>query len=453
MKTELLNKIMKSKSKFKETEIGTIPEDWEEYKLENLIDIKHGFAFQGSFFSNEPTKDILLTPGNFNIGGGFKDTKFKYYKGEYPPEYILKEDNIIISMTDLSKKGDTLGCPAKIPNSKDKRYLHNQRLGLVVFKSNKILNDFLYWLFRTKQYQNFIVNSATGSTVKHTSPSRIREYKFFASKKINEQRAIAKILSDLDEKIELNHQMNKTLEKTGQAIFKHWFVDFEFPNEKGKPYKSSGGEMMDSELGEIPKGWEIKTVEDIVTVKGGTTPSTKKSEYWEGGLINWCTPKDLSKVSFPVLLDTEKKITEEGLSTISSRLLPTGTLLLSSRAPIGYLAISDIPVAINQGFIAILCNKELSNYYMLFWVYSNMDEIKSRANGTTFQEINKANFRTIKIIVPPNNVLKDFNRIIGKLYSEIVNKEKESKSLSQTRDSLLPKLMSGKIRVGLNNEQ
>jgi len=127
------------KTKFKETEIGLIPEDWEVKELKSVIDIKHGFAFKGEFFTDEPNEHIVLTPGNFNIGGGFKAQKFKYYLSDYPEEYALKEGDIVVSMTDLSKEGDTLGYSAKIPPSKEKTYLHNQRLGLLQFKSKKYI--------------------------------------------------------------------------------------------------------------------------------------------------------------------------------------------------------------------------------------------------------------------------------------------------------------------------
>jgi type I restriction enzyme S subunit len=148
------------------------------YVLGDIIDIKHGFAFKGEFFSQTETDDVLLSPGNFKIGGGFKDDKFKYYNGIYPKEYILKENDIIVTMTDLSKEGDTLGYSAKIPFSENIKYLHNQRLGLVQFKSEVFDKDYIYWLLRTKEYQSFIVNSATGTTVRHTAPTRIKEYEF-----------------------------------------------------------------------------------------------------------------------------------------------------------------------------------------------------------------------------------------------------------------------------------
>ncbi|MCZ2130358.1 MAG: restriction endonuclease subunit S, partial [Bacteroidia bacterium] len=208
--------------------------EWKTYKLGDLIDVKHGFAFKGEFFSDEPTEDILLTPGNFKIGGGFKTDKFKYYKGDYPKSYVLKEGDILITMTDLSKAGDTLGYSAKIPKHTGINYLHNQRLGLVQFKSDNIDPDFLYWVLRTKPYQYYIVGSATGSTVKHTSPTRICSYEFQAPKDKGEQQQIAQILTLLDDKIELNLQMNQTLEAMAQAIFKEWFVNFNFPGFDGE---------------------------------------------------------------------------------------------------------------------------------------------------------------------------------------------------------------------------
>ncbi len=262
-----------------------------------------------------------------------------------------------------------------------------------------------------------------------------------------EQRAIADILGSFDDKIALNQEMNITLEKIGQSLFKQWFVDFEFPNEKGKPYKSSGGEMVDSELGGIPKGWQVRKVGDVIDIFGGTTPSTKEPKYWEGGTIHWVTPKDLSELDSPVLIDTERRITPQGLATISSGLLPAGTVLLSSRAPIGYTAISQIPVSINQGFIAMVCSHELPNYYVFSWVEYNLDIIKSVASGTTFEEVNKSNFRRLGILVPPSGLLSKFSTIFGSLYECILNSSFQARTLASVRDSLLPRLMSGQIRV------
>lgn len=425
--------------------------NWKEYILGDIINVKHGYGFKGEFFSETPTKDLLLSPGNFYIGGGFKSGKLKYFKGEYPKEYILSEGDVIITMTDLSKEGDTLGYSAQIPAHKDIRYLHNQRIGLMQLKNQEFSREFLYWLLRTRTYQEFIVSSATGTTVRHTSPTRIYDYKFKAPN-LETQTAIAEILSSLDNKIEINNQINQNLEALAQALFKQWFVDFEFPDKNGNPYKSSGGKMIESELGEIPDGWNTGKLDEIVNIKGGTTPSTKEPLFWNGDFY-WTSPKDLSNLKFPVLLTTEKKVTEKGLKKISSGLLPKGTLLLSSRAPIGYLAITEIETAINQGYIAINSKNGFSNLYMLYWLKQNMDLVIERANGSTFLEISKSNFREIKTSFPPLEVHNKFILQLDLLFKQLTLNLKENKELETLRDLLLPKLMSGELEVKAVKDQ
>ena len=225
----------------------------------------------------------------------------------------------------------------------------------------------------------------------------------FNAPDITTQRRIADILSALDDKIELNRQTNATLEAIAQAIFKEWFVDFNFPG--------ATGEMVESELGMIPHGWRVESLGEILEVKGGTTPSTKEERFWNGE-YHWATPKDLSNLSSPILLTTERKITAEGVEQISSGILPAGTLLLSSRAPIGYLAISDIPVSINQGFIAINA-KATSNLFILHWLKENMETIISRANGSTFLEISKTNFREIELVTPDAQIAQMYDKVIA----------------------------------------
>ena len=253
-----------------------------------------------------------------------------------------------------------------------------------------------------------------------------------------EQRRIAAVLGALDDKIELNRKMNRTLEEMAQAIFKSWFIDFD-----GVPPE----DLVDSELGPIPRGWEVSEIGDRVRVMGGGTPSTKKTEYWESGSHRWTTPKDLSTANSPVLLDTLRKITDVGLAKISSGLLPKGTFLLSSRAPVGYTAIAMIPVAVNQGYIAIPPGDDLSPLYMYHWCVANLDVIKSHAGGTTFQEISKRNFRPLKITVPPAREMHKFDEVVSLLFGRITESEREIRTLAQLRDTLLPKLISGEIQV------
>ncbi len=272
------------------------------------------------------------------------------------------------------------------------------------------------------------------------------------------QRAIARILGSLDDKIELNRRMNRTLEELAAAIFKSWFVDFDPVVARAEGRQPFGmdaetaalfsDKFEESEMGAAPVGWRVAPIGELVKVVGGTTPSTGNAAYWEDGTVAWATPKDLAGLPDPVLLDTERHITQAGLQQISSGLLPAGTVLMSSRAPIGYLAISEIPVAINQGFIAVICDRELPNHYVLHWLRENMEVVESRANGTTFLEISKANFRPIPALVPPEPILQRFTELAGKLHEMIIANARESLTLAAIRDALLPKLMSGEVRVG-----
>jgi type I restriction enzyme S subunit len=269
---------------------------------------------------------------------------------------------------------------------------------------------------------------------------------------LSEQQGIASVLSALDDKIELNRRMNETLEAMARAIFKDWFVDFGPTRAKMEgraPYLAPDiwslfPDRLDDEG--KPQDWTTSTIGQEVEVVGGSTPSTKEAAFW-GGNISWATPKDLSSLSTPVLLSTERQITEAGLTQIGSGLLPAGTVLLSSRAPIGYMAIAQIPVAVNQGFIAMICKKRLSNVFVWLWTQANMETVHQNANGSTFQEISKANFRPIEVTVATPELLRAFDETSRPLFDRIVANEQENRTLAATRDFLLPKLMSGEVRV------
>jgi len=277
--------------------------------------------------------------------------------------------------------------------------------------------------------------------VQHTGVARFQFTRFADAVRVPVpalpvQRRIAAILGALDDKIDLNRRMNRTLEEMAQAIFKSWFIDFD-----------GYTDLVDSELGPVPRGWEVSEIGSAVKVVGGSTPSTANPSFWEGGLHHWTTPKDLSAATSPLLLTTERLITDAGVASISSGLLPVGTFLLSSRAPIGYTAIARVPVAINQGYIAIPPGGRLSSLFLLHWTKTNLDVIKSRAGGTTFQEISKSNFRPILVAVPPVENLGRFDRVVGPLFDRIEVNERQTATLAALRDTLLPKLISGEVRV------
>jgi type I restriction enzyme S subunit len=273
---------------------------------------------------------------------------------------------------------------------------------------------------------------------------------------LHDQRAIAHILGTLDDKIELNRRMNETLEAIARALFKSWFVDFDPVRAKAKGRDTSlpprlaklfPNSFEESEVGAIPLGWHVTSIDRLAAVAGGTTPSTKDPSFWEEGTHCWATPKDLSSLNSAVLLDTERRITDAGLSQVGSGLLPEGTVLLSSRAPIGYLAITEVPAAINQGFIAMTPIADVPSMFLLLWAQSAHEEIVSRANGSTFPEISKANFRRLPVLAPDKPILKIFRRLVEPIHARIVGNERESRTLAILRDTLLPKLLSGELRI------
>jgi len=332
-----------------------------------------------------------------------------------------------------------------------------QRMVLLRPDPKKCDSRFLLYAVQSSAVQNeILVNEGTGSTVSNLRIPLLEALPI-PSPPLPEQKAIASILGALDDKIELNRRMNVTLEAMARALFQSWFVDFDPVRAKLDGRQPAGldpataalfpASFQDSPLGHIPEGWTIDPVGEVVDCVGGGTPSTAEAKYWEGGIHHWTTPKDFSSLQAPILLDTDRKITDAGIARISSGLLPVGTLLLSSRAPVGYLAITAMPVAINQGFIAMKCNQRVSNYFMLNWCQTNMAEIESRATGTTFAEISKQNFRPIPVVLPPKAVIAAFTATVARLYAQITANLRQSRTLAALRDILLPKLLSGELPV------
>lgn len=295
---------------------------------------------------------------------------------------------------------------------------------------------------------------------------------------ITEQKAIAHILGSLDDKIELNRWMNETLEAMAQALFKSWFVDFDpvidnalaagndIPEElkeradvrealgdARKPLPEEIQNLFPSEfehteeIGWIPEGWKVSTVGEEVEIVGGGTPSTKDESYWTLGMHAFCTPKDMSTLPTKILLNTERLLTDKGVAKVSSGQLPSGTVLMSSRAPIGYLAIADVPVTVNQGIIAMVKQERFSELFLLCWASCNMDKIMARANGSTFLEISKKNFRPIPFLLPEDDIRKAFNRQTDTITKRLITCTRNMKELSAIRDTLLPQLLSGEMRI------
>ena len=265
------------------------------------------------------------------------------------------------------------------------------------------------------------------------------------------QHGISDLLSPLDDKIELNRRMAETLEAMARAFFRSWFVDFD-PVRARAEDRPTGlpddlAALFPDRFGDdgLPLGWTRRPFGEIFDVSGGNTPSTANPVFWNGP-HQWATPKDLSSLSSPVLLQTERQLSDAGLQQCSSGLLPSGSLLLSSRAPIGYMAFTVQPTAINQGFAGIV-KKNTSTAYAWCWCDANMDMIVGNAGGSTFPEISKSVFRQLSMLIPRQRVLKAFSDAVEPLIARIIALVREQQTLASLRDTLLPKLISGELRI------
>ena len=251
------------------------------------------------------------------------------------------------------------------------------------------------------------------------------------------QKNIVSILSSLDRKIELNNKINADLEEMAQAIFKNWFVDFE-------PFKD--GKFVDSELGMIPEGWKVGRLDEIADVVGGSTPSKAKPEYYTQKGIAWLTPKDLSNHPAVYTSRGEIDITEEGYNSTSTKLMPKGTILFTSRAPIGYISIAQNDICTNQGFKSLVPKKAGTCFLYCFLKYVT-PEIENKSTGSTFKEASGALMKSLQVIKPEQKVFEEFEEIVSPLFARIESLEKENSRLSLLRDTLLPRLMSGELEV------
>ncbi|MFC0298241.1 restriction endonuclease subunit S [Geobacillus jurassicus] len=319
----------------------------------------------------------------------------------------------------------------------------------IVLRAKEGITDskFVYYLAISPEFRNIAIKSMTGSSGRQRVQSDVLVNTVIDLPPLEEQKRIANVLSAIDDKIELNNEINQTLEELAQTIFKRWFVDFEFPNENGEPYKSSGGKFVESKLGMIPEGWRVATIGDLGDVVGGGTPSKKREDYFTQNGIPWITPKDLSNSKNRYVERGSVDITEEGLKNSSAKLLPKGTVLFSSRAPIGYIAIAKNEVTTNQGFKSVIPHKDIGSEFVFQVLKYNKDLIESRASGTTFKEISGGELKKVPIVLPKMEVIQRYNEAVRSLGELICNNEEEINALISMRDSLLPKLMSGEIRV------
>lgn len=310
------------------------------------------------------------------------------------------------------------------------------------FKTNGKLNSiYLYYWFLTKQQELKSFNRGSGQpSIRKTDIENMT----ILIPDINNQNKIVKILSSIDKKIKVNNELNKNFQKLSQELYKRWFVDFEFPDENGKPYKISGGKMVESELGEIPEGWEIKNIKDIAKCVLGGTPSRGNPDFWNGN-IAWINSGKINE--FRILEPTEY-ITELGLKKSSTVLLPKKTTVIAiTGATLGQVSLLEIDSCANQSVIGIIGNdSKFSEYIYLLINYSIMNIISMQTGGAQ-QHINKNNVESFKVLVPNKVIIEKFHEIVKPLFEKISLNCFENKNLKNLNTTLLPELLNGTVNV------
>lgn len=317
----------------------------------------------------------------------------------------------------------------------EKNYFLGQRL--VLFRANNKMCDGRFLMYSLLWHDNkqAIISKGVGSTVAHL---RVPECENIEIKvpDLDVQHRIADILSAYDDLIENNQKQIKLLEEAARRLYKEWFVDLRFPGHENT-------KIVDG----VPEGWRVASIADICDTVGGGTPSTKIQSYYEKGDILWVTPTDITRNFSLALLDTEKKITPEGLKNSSAKMLPAETILMTSRASVGFFGMCKYEVCTNQGFISCIPKRENLQMYLLFNLKSRVEEIRQKAGGSTYLEISKTVFRELKIILPKDEVLAEYQKNVHDIFDEIYCRTEMIKNLVDMRNRLLPKLMNGEVEA------
>lgn len=386
-------------------------EEWKECKLSDICDYGKDRIEVSSLDNSNYISTENMLPNRAGI-----TTATTLPTGELTPSFEI-DDTLVSNIRPYFKKiwkaTFSGGCSADV----------------LVFKAKEnVSKEYLYYVLADDEFFKYSMTTSKGTKMPRGDKTSIMNYPVKLPP-LPTQQKIAAILSSLDDKIELNNKINTNLEQQAQALFKNWFVDFE-------PF---GGKM--------PEGWKVGKLSEIGTIVGGSTPSKAKKEYYTNKGIAWITPKDLSNDKSKFISHGEIDITELGFKNSSAIKMPKGTVLYSSRAPIGYIAISKNEVTTNQGFKSVIPNPNVGNAYIYYFLRSNFELIDNMASGSTFKEISGTAMKNVPVLIPDDKTLYNFQTMCETLFSQQELLENENRNLSAIRDTLLPKLMNGEIEV------
>jgi type I restriction enzyme S subunit len=412
------------------------------FKLSSIIDIISG---------GTPKTDVKKYWENGTIGW-LSVTDFNNdLRYVYSTEKKITDEGLKNSNTKLLNKGDiiisargTVGALAQIGTP----MCFNQSCFGLRGKKGIVETDFLYYAL--KNYVHNIKKRSQGSVFDTINLNSFELMEIEIPKELSTQQKIVSLLSALDSKIELNNRINTELEAMAKTLYDYWFVQFDFPDKNGKPYKTSGGKMVwnDELKRDIPEGWAKGSLSSLGEIIGGSTPPREIEEYFTTDGTAWITPKDLSlNTGNKFITKGELDVSHKGIKAASLNIMPKGTILLSSRAPVGYLAISREDVTTNQGFKSFVPDKGFSTEFVYYTIKNMIPAIENNAVGSTFKEISAATLKIIPICLPVKKVVDNYTDIVKPIFDRQNNLEIENQKLTELRDWLLPMLMNGQVKV------
>ena len=424
---------------------------WREVTLGEIAEI-----FDGPHATPKKTASGPLFLGISNLANGRIDLSTTQHLSE--DDYLAWTRQVTPVPGDIVFSYETrLGEAAAIPAGL--RCCLGRRMGLLRPRTELIDPRFLLYAYLGPVFQETIESrTVRGSTVDRILLSELENFPIEIPKDVSEQRAIAHSLGTLDDKIELNRRMNQTLEEMARAIFQDWFVDFGPVRAKLQgwdPYLPPElwdlfpDRLVDSELGEVPKGWEVGVLDDAVEILSGGTPKTSVSDYWDGD-IPWYTAKDAPSLSDIFVLATERSITRAGVDNSSTKVLPAGTTIITARGTVGRLAFLGIPMAMNQTCYGIRGVEGYPEFFTYWNVRNTVSELQARTHGTIFDTITRETFKSAETVLAPTDVAEAFESVVNAPLKLILSNLRESRTLTAQRDALLPKLVSGELRGDTN---
>ena len=409
---------------------------WKEVCLGDVISTKKGFAFKSSKYV--PQGIPIVRVSDFTMDS-ISDDDLRFYpqeEREQYKEFELREKDIIVQTVGSwqNNPASVVGKVVRVPHFLDRALLNQNAVKIIPNK--EIDRDYIFYRLRTDEFKGHILGEARGAANQASiTLETIKSFRFFLPDH-NTQIKIGQILSAYDNLIKNNQKQIKLLEEAAQRLYKEWFVKLRLPN-----YEKCI--IVDG----LPEGWKMVHIFDVCETIGGGTPSTKVNEYYQDGEIRWVTPTDITRNKSLILLDSEKKITKLGLKKSSAKMVPPYTILMTSRASIGYFAICEHKVCTNQGIISCIPYEENVRYFLLYNLMNRVEEIRQKASGSTFLEISKKSFGELEIVLPASNVLEMFNRVNILYIKQIETFTKKINKLMQARERLLPKLLNGEIEI------